>query len=234
MYNSDYLKENFYKFYVDNGPENGILQGTKYAGCATHCRACVNTLVRMYKPKSVLEIGSWHYESSTAMATAMDNYIGEEGIVHSYDIKYGGYDGLGTAEGLHKRITPRFWYSYNTSYDSWKYQDTGVVFKDFSNFTNDDIFEKNEKILREISPIGGYDFIFLDGDHSFEGVKRDFEHALSIKSKTPTIIVFDNIWDTRLQDVRDFFNTISYDKWDFEEWNDSHLNMVQDTGVVFV
>jgi hypothetical protein len=45
----DFIKQNFKDFYIDKGPENGILQGTKYAGCATHCRACLNTLVRMVK-----------------------------------------------------------------------------------------------------------------------------------------------------------------------------------------
>lgn len=34
----EFIKAEFAQYYVDQGPENGILQGTKYAGCATHAR----------------------------------------------------------------------------------------------------------------------------------------------------------------------------------------------------
>jgi lysyl-tRNA synthetase class II len=63
----EYIKNNFKDFYIDNGPENGILHGMKYSGSSTHCRACLNALVRMLKPKTILEIGSWHYESTISM-----------------------------------------------------------------------------------------------------------------------------------------------------------------------
>ena len=101
----DFIKQNFKDFYIDKGPENGILQGTKYAGCATHCRACLNTLVRMVKPNSVLEIGSYHYESTISMSNGMDTYLEPtQGIIHSFDIKRGGYDGMGTTNHLPSRI----------------------------------------------------------------------------------------------------------------------------------
>lgn len=228
----DFIKQNFKDFYIDKGPENGILQGTKYAGCATHCRACLNTLVRMVKPNSVLEIGSWHYESTISMSNGMDTYLEPtRGIIHSFDIKRGGYDGMGTTNHLPSRIKPLYWYPYKTDYDEWKFTDAGIVYKDFINYTNEELFEMNDDILKGIAPEGGYDLIFIDGDHSYEGAKKDWEHALKYSHKE-TLIVVDNIWDIRLKEVRRFYDEIQTNKWDFEEWNDNNRTMVQDTGIL--
>ena len=228
----EFIKQNFKQYYIDNGPENGILQGTKYAGSATHCRACMNTLTRMLKPKYILEIGSMHYDSTVAMSKGMDTYLNEnEGEIHSYEIKVGGYTGQGTIASLPKRITPRYWYPYNTRYDDWKYADPGIVYRDFVNYTNDELHIKNHKILKEIAPPSGYDLIFIDGDHSYEGAERDWLHALEVSHKE-TVIVIDNIWDWRLREVRRFYDSLDVTKWDFEEWNDVNSYMVQDTGVL--
>jgi predicted O-methyltransferase YrrM len=182
----EFIKENFKDYYIDKGPENGILQGTKYAGCATHCRACLNTLVRMVKPNSILEIGSYHYDSTISMSNGMDTYLKP---------------------------------------------DEGIIFKDFLNHTNKELFEMNHNILESIAPEGGYDLIFIDGDHSYEGAKKDWEHALKFSHKE-TLIVIDNIWDIRLKEVRRFYDDMTTNKWDFEEWNDANRTMVQDTGVL--
>lgn len=186
----------------------------------------------MVKPNSVLEIGSWHYESTISMSNGMDTYLEPtRGIIHSFDIKRGGYDGMGTTNHLPSRIKPLYWYPYKTDYDEWKFTDAGIVYKDFINYTNEELFEMNDDILKGIAPEGGYDLIFIDGDHSYEGAKKDWEHALKYSHKE-TLIVVDNIWDIRLKEVRRFYDEIQTNKWDFEEWNDNNRTMVQDTGIL--
>lgn len=229
----EFIKAEFKNYYVDKGPENGVLQGTKYAGASTHARNCLYTLVKMLKPTNILEIGSMHYESSDSMARALDE-LGSTGVVDSFDIKRGGYTGEIHRVPTNKRVRPGYWYPFPTYYDSWKYTDPLIVFQDFKNMTYDQIREKNFQILSERAKDfgGSYDLIFVDGDHSYDGAKEDYEMALRVSHKD-TVIVFDNVWDIRLNEVRQFFDSLGTIKWDFEEWNDEHYkdNMVMDNAV---
>lgn len=234
----EYIKSEFQNYYIDQGPENGTLVGMKYDGASTHCRNCLATLVKMVEAKNVLEIGSWHFESSNAMAKAMDELygVGGYGIIDSFDIRVGGYDGKISYRPNSNRINSRYWYPHHSSYDEWKYE-TDLPYNDFIEYTNEEISEKNVFILNEASKnFGGkYDLIFIDGDHSYEGIKRDFEVVMSVCNKD-TLIVIDNVWDSRLKDVRKFYEELDLIKWDFEEWNDKHYHddMVQDTAICII
>ena len=190
----------------------------------------------MFKPNSILEIGSYHYESTVSMSSAMDTYLKhDEGIIHTLDIKIGGYDGGGKTTNLPTRIVPKYWYPYHTSYDGWKYSDPGIAYKNFINYSNEELLKLNNELLKIDAPKNGYEFIFIDGDHSYEGIKKDWEHIEEIASPD-CLIVIDNVWDVRLHEVRKFYDDLSTKKWDFEEWNDEnkHLNMVQDTAITLL
>lgn len=229
----EYIKAEYGNYYIDAGPENGILQGTKYAGAATHARNCLFTLTKMLSPKYALEIGSMHYASSDSIANAMDS-LGIDGIVDSFDIKRGGYTGETQYTPTNKKVRPGYWYPFKTEYDNWKYNDPGIVFPEFRNMSPEEIREKNEEILtKRTSSFGGkYDLIFIDGDHSYIGANEDFKIALKFSHKN-TVIVIDNVWDIRLNEVRRFYNDLKTIKWDFEEWNDKMYskNMVMDNAV---
>lgn len=228
----EFIKAEFGNYYVDRGPENGILQGTKYAGAATHARNCLYTLTKMLKPVNALEIGSMHYASSDSIANAMDDN-GTTGIVDSFDIKYGGYTGEADKKPYNHRVHPGYWYPFPTTYDTWKYNDPLIAFPQFAKMSASEIRSANFEILRErTQSFGKYDLIFVDGDHSYEGAKEDYEMALQFAHRD-TLIVIDNVWDSRLHEVRKFYDELRVTKWDFEEWNDVHFstNMVMDNAV---
>jgi len=237
----EFIKHAFAQYYEDKGPETGILQGYKYEGASTHCTNCLCTLIKMVEARSVLEIGSWRYIGSNGMGAAMDEYYGKKGygVIDSFDVQKGGYNGkklgalLGRYRPTSRRVVPHFWYPYHTQGEGWKYQGN-VVYKEFIDMTNDTITWHNRALLeRAAMPHGGtYDIIFIDGDHSYEGVSLDFSVSRHVADEN-TLFVVDNIWDRRMKDVRQFFDALPYIKWDFEEWNDAHYerDMVQDTGI---
>ena len=229
----EFIKENYKNFYVDKGPENGTLQGYKYEGCSTHCRNCLYTIAKMIKPKKILEIGSWKYETSNRIGDAMIELYTDTSdvVINSFDIAYGGYDG-GYHHPKYDFINGLYWYPHHTTYDDWKYNGNHIVYKEFINMTNDEIREKNLEILKNNTPFGVYDLIFIDGDHSYYGAKQDWEYALNFADEN-TLIVYDNIWDIRLHEVKQFFDELKTTKWNFEEFNDEFksVNMVMDNGI---
>ena len=66
-----------------------------------------------------------------------------------------------------------------------------------------------------------YDLIFIDGDHSYYSVKRDFEVALQLN---PKYILFHDIVDFLCVDVVKFWNEIKND-YKYEEFVDQGEGM---------
>ena len=56
------------------------------------------------------------------------------------------------------------------------------------------------EIIEEIKQKGPYDLIFIDGDHSYEGTKRDWELAKALISR-PGVIGFHDIGFRRYKDM---------------------------------
>lgn len=228
----DFIKENFGKFYAnprDIGSQ-GILEGTKYAGRKTNLRTQAYILVKMLKAKHCLEIGSWHYLSSNAMGQAQDEIGLSDGWVDSFDLQRGGYDGANVGPG-HPRVRAHFWLPHHTQQDTWKY-DRDIPHKEFKSMTDEQIFETNLNYLKSIMPENRYDLILVDGDHSYKGIEWDWKYCEHL-ARPDTVLIIDDIWDSRLIPCREFFDWIPTAKWDFESWNDTPGNedKCQNSGV---
>ena len=230
-----FIKENFAKNYKHEegiAPDNRLVHNV-FNGCGIHTRSGVKTLIRMLKPKFILEIGSYHFETANQMAYTFDELYGSDhsiGHIHSFDIKKGGYDGVLFNPGS-SRITSHTWIPQKTAFDDWKYKDPEITSKcDYANITNEEIFERNLKYLKSITPASGFDMVYIDGDHSYKGAEYDLEYSLKVINPEAVIII-DDIWDHRLQQVRDFYNDLKNEKWDFVEWNTANRDKVQNMGV---
>lgn len=230
----DFIKNNFGRYFVkvESGTE-GVLIHKKYGGRKTNNRSFVYTLTKMLEPKYILDIGSWHYEGANSMAKALDGIYKDDksiGIVHSFDLRKGGYDGCGDSLFIHKRVKPMFWYPHHTPLDHYKYDEGGCVYGEFKDMSDEDIFSKNESIIKEIVPATGYDLVFIDGDHSYIGVGFDWKYANLFSSKE-AVIAFDDVWDDRMQDVRRFYDELDVPKYDFEDWNDNNIDITINNAV---
>lgn len=226
----EFIKRDFGNYFQDvsTAPE-GNVENTdpRYNNRRTHCRSGMYTFTKMIKPKHVLEIGSMVYDSSNMIGMAMDE-MGIDGVIDSIDIVDGGCHGQKRKQ-INKRIRPRFWLPHHTSYDKWKYS-TNIAHPEFKDMSNEEIFSKNLEFLRSFAPIDGYDMILIDGDHSYEGVSYEWQYANRV-SHPKTLMVIDDMYDSRHWQVRKFYDTLQTTKWDFVEWNNIPTNPLQSTAI---
>jgi len=185
-------------------------------------------LAKIMAPMNVLEIGSMGYESSDTIARAMARH-NNWGRIHSIDVRRGGYNGNFRKIPGSALVTPLFWLPHHTGDEAWKHE-ADIVHPEFKNMTNDQIFEKNCELLGFVAPANGYDMIFIDGDHSYEGISWDWRYACRFASEG-ALIVIDDLYDDRHMPVRRFWEGLHTKKWDFREWNDSHPNYFTSMGV---
>lgn len=234
----DFIKDNF-KSNFQHRPDveyPNTLIHEKFGGCTINTRSGVKTLIKMLKPENILEIGSWHFGTSDQMGYSLDEIYGEDspiGHVDSFDIKQGGYDGIQNNFPKSKRVSKHIWMPHKTIYDDWKETDQETKDSGFLELTNEQIFEKNAMYLQSIKPLNGYDIIYIDGDHSYDGVSFDWNYSKLVSNKN-TLIILDDIWDYRLREVRRFFDDIKTPKWDFEEWNTENREKVVNMGVALL
>ena len=69
--------------------------------------------------------------------------------------------------------------------------------------------------VKEVSPI--YDFLFIDGDHTYEGVKKDFEMYVPLVKEEGIILMHDTV--NHNEGVKDFWDEIKYPKVNFKYGN---------------
>jgi predicted O-methyltransferase YrrM len=199
--------------------------------------AVLHNLVKFLKPKKILEIGTWEYHSANVMALASDSVQ----RIDTFDIRSGGYNGNTNAVKRSNKIDNYVWRPFHTSYDCWKYENSDL--KDFIYMSNGQIFEFNLAQLKSVCgfysdpPEDKYDFIFIDGDHSYKGLEFDLSLVHHVASKN-AIIVIDNILDERLSDVNKMWQNIvetnKYLTYDFSDWNQKEKDRIIEMGIIII
>lgn len=78
----------------------------------------------------------------------------------------------------------------------------------FTQVVGDSHKEETLEEVKKISPI--YDFLFIDGDHSYAGVKKDFEMYVPLVKERGLILMHDII--NKDAGVKEFWKEIKYPK----------------------
>jgi predicted O-methyltransferase YrrM len=218
----DYVDKTFASMWENKHPSEGRikLEGSPFDGKRNHTRSTMYTLVKILRPRHILEIGSMGYDCADIMAAAMNEH-GIVGEIHSIDIRRGGYNGRYRKEPSSQRVTPLFWLPHHTGGDEWK-KDAPIEHPEFKDMDNDEIFVQNIFDIGKVAPKGGYDLIFIDGDHSFQGAAFDFEYA-KVFGHENTVVVMDDLCDDRHTEVRRFWDSLTeHKKLTFEKWNEAN------------
>ena len=232
------IKEKFLHFYEETLSDEtfpaefkmgkGNYPSTPFGTCQHHTYPVLNAITKIVKPKNSLEIGSWLYNSAYAICHGMDG-----GRVDSFDIALGGCLNVEIFTIKSHRIIPHFWRPHHTWYDEWKNESEKIIYKDFKEMSNEEIFDKNRKYLSLIAPEEGYDLISIDGDHSFDGTKFDWEYAHTVAHEN-TIIIIDDIYTHCHPEVRKFYDSLHVNSYDFYDFNMEHPEIFVNASVCSV
>jgi predicted O-methyltransferase YrrM len=166
------------------------------------------------KPKVILEIGT----AGGGTLFLFSNIADEEATLISVD--------------LYQTVEKRILFKYNK-------KEKQKIFLIQGDSHNIETLKKIKAILRD----NKVDFLFIDGDHSYEGVKKDFEMYSPLVRKGGIIAFHDIIPDYY---TRYGIKTISYAGEVYKFWNEikekyEHLEIVKDrnqdgsgVGIIFV
>ena len=147
--------------------------------------------IRLKKPKNFLEIGVFHGVTSRNVCELLYS-------LHGNDFKFTGIDLFVNDEtSLKDEYIPKIkflnplktiYYKYIIRLDPYSYKSVLKLLKKFEKNINIIIGDSN-RILKEIPR--EFDYVFLDGGHSYETVKIDLEHLTQVIEKGGIILCDD-------------------------------------------
>ena len=147
--------------------------------------------IRLKKPKNFLEIGVFHGVTSRNVCELLYS-------LHGNDFKFTGIDLFVNDEtSLKDEYIPKIkflnplktiYYKYIIRLDPYSYKSVLKLLKKFEKNINIIIGDSN-RILKEIQR--EFDYVFLDGGHSYETVKIDLEHLTQVIEKGGIILCDD-------------------------------------------
>jgi len=228
-------ENNFTCEHLGRRDEDGIIRDKTFLGARINTASSLIAIADALGSKKILEIGTWKAYTSTSMALFLEKkYLDtEELVVDTLDIKVGGYDG-GKSSSKSSLVKFHFWLPHHSRYDDWKYNDRSVVHPEFKDLRNEVIYAKNLAFLNSIKPPSGYDLVFIDGDHSFEGASFDYRYAMDVLGPNGVVVFDDRQGHASVGDA--FDNVEGEEKWDFLEINEKHFkeqNVMHNFGIVF-
>ena len=148
--------------------------------------------IRQKKPKNFLEIGVFHGVTSRNVCELLYSF-------HGNDFKFTGIDLFVNDETLLKdEYIPKIkfsnplktiYYKYIIRLDPYSVDSILRLLKKFQKNVN--IIKGNSnKVLKEIN-VDKFDYVFLDGGHKYETVKKDLENLTQIVNNNGTILCDD-------------------------------------------
>ena len=148
--------------------------------------------IRLKKPKNFLEIGVFHGVTSRNVCELLYSFYGN-------DFKFTGIDLFVNDETLLKdEYIPKIkfsnplktiYYKYIIRLDPYSVDSILRLLKKFQKNVN--IIKGNSnKVLKEIN-VDKFDYVFLDGGHKYETVKKDLENLTQIVNNNGTILCDD-------------------------------------------
>ena len=148
--------------------------------------------IRLKKPKNFLEIGVFHGVTSRNVCELLYSF-------HGNDFKFTGIDLFVNDETLLKdEYIPKIkfsnplktiYYKYIIKLDPYSVDSILRLLKKFQKNVN--IIKGNSnKVLKKIN-VDKFDYVFLDGGHKYETVKKDLENLTQIVNNNGTILCDD-------------------------------------------
>ena len=148
--------------------------------------------IRLKKPKNFLEIGVFHGVTSRNVCELLYSF-------HGNDFKFTGIDLFVNDETLLKdeyipkikfsNLLKTIYYKYIIRLDPYSVDSILRLLKKFQKNVN--IIKGNSnKVLKEIN-VDKFDYVFLDGGHKYETVKKDLENLTQIVNNNGTILCDD-------------------------------------------
>ena len=148
--------------------------------------------IKKRKPKNFLEIGVFHGVTSRNVCELLYSFYGN-------DFKFTGIDLFVNNETLLKdEYIPKIkfsnplktiYYKYIIRLDPYSVDSILRLLKKFQKNVN--IIKGNSnKVLKEIN-VNKFDYVFLDGGHKYETVKKDLENLIQIVNNNGTILCDD-------------------------------------------
>ena len=148
--------------------------------------------IRLKKPKNFLEIGVFHGVTSRNVCELLYSF-------HGNDFKFTGIDLFVNDDTMLKdeyipkikfsNLLKTIYYKYIIRLDPYSVDSILRLLKKFQKNVN--IIKGNSnKVLKEIN-VDKFDYVFLDGGHKYETVKKDLENLTQIVNNNGTILCDD-------------------------------------------